>query len=147
MDGHGATGKRKKRVPCSLQGGTLSRVTSSRIRQPLSLLRYALVALWRSGAPEAAPEAWANSASASASGFGDHAPRKSLCEIDELHAMKSHQQSSHRQSPYGGPCLLLRFLRMFQYSEAMHASQGKEELQGKEEEFVACCHLKRPHEG
>ena len=67
MDGHGATGKRKKRVPCSLQGGTLSRVTSSRIRQPLSLLRYALVALWRSGAPEAAPEAWANSASASAS--------------------------------------------------------------------------------
>ena len=32
---------------------------------------------------------------------------------------------------------------MFQYSKAMHASQGKEELQGKEEEFVACCHLKR----
>ena len=67
MDGHGTTDKRKKRVPCSLQGDTLLRATSSRIRLTLFQLRYALVALWRSGAPAAVHAMWASSAPASAS--------------------------------------------------------------------------------
>ena len=32
---------------------------------------------------------------------------------------------------------------MFKDTETLHTSQGKEELHGEEEEFVACCHLQR----